>query len=366
MAARCPVRELQPDERPHNWLPVGDETFATLGHESATEEPALARNEGNTDESLERPAHAAAGIEGSGTSLDVPQRFKVQFTASEEYVALVEEAKALLAHAVPRANLAEVQLRAIRMLVTGLKQRKDAVPARRTKATAVVKSTSDDESSRTDESSRGAVSGQTAPARFHDESPACGSTSATDGCLALPLGRDVHAQRDSDPPRQRDSHPPRPRDVDPRQRDSDPPRQCGSDPPRQRDRYVPAAVRRAVFERDGSRCAFSMGADSVVARLRAWSFITMSRSHAVDRRRSIIFRSTARRTMRLRRSKISGGRRQPRSVIRRTSLSESCRKPTLCCGFPRSRSPTTGTLRDVLGDRDIRLTRRRPFIATLG
>ena len=64
-------------------------------------------------------------------TLSGPQRYSVQFTASEEYVALVEEAKALLAHALPSATLAEIHLRALRTLVAELKKRKFAVGARR-------------------------------------------------------------------------------------------------------------------------------------------------------------------------------------------------------------------------------------------
>src|SRR3954468_7414480 len=63
-----------------------------------------------------------------------PERYKVQFTATEEYVRLVEEAKALLSHAVPNVPLEELQLRAMRVLVAELKKKKyatiDSSPAR--------------------------------------------------------------------------------------------------------------------------------------------------------------------------------------------------------------------------------------------
>jgi hypothetical protein len=58
--------------------------------------------------------------------LHEPQLYKVQFTASEEYVRLVEEAKALLSHALPNATLDEIQLRALQAFVAGLKKRKYA------------------------------------------------------------------------------------------------------------------------------------------------------------------------------------------------------------------------------------------------
>jgi hypothetical protein len=59
-----------------------------------------------------------------------PQRYKVQFTASEEYVRLVAEARALLSHSSPRAGLDEIHWRAMRALVAKLERRKYAVTAR--------------------------------------------------------------------------------------------------------------------------------------------------------------------------------------------------------------------------------------------
>lgn len=47
----------------------------------------------------------------------------MQFTASEEYVGLVDEARALLSHAAPRVGLEDVHLRAMRGLVTALKKK---------------------------------------------------------------------------------------------------------------------------------------------------------------------------------------------------------------------------------------------------
>lgn len=61
-------------------------------------------------------AHGVAG----------PDRYKVQFTASEEYVRLVDEAKALLSHSVPNAPLEDLHLRAMRTFVAQLKKRKYA------------------------------------------------------------------------------------------------------------------------------------------------------------------------------------------------------------------------------------------------
>jgi 5-methylcytosine-specific restriction endonuclease McrA len=51
----------------------------------------------------------------------------VQFTTDEEYVNLVERAKALLSHAAPTTSIAELHLRAMRALVAALEKRKYAV-----------------------------------------------------------------------------------------------------------------------------------------------------------------------------------------------------------------------------------------------
>jgi hypothetical protein len=54
-------------------------------------------------------ARAGAGDDGQPPPAEPlsPQRYKVQFTAGEEYVKLVEEAQALLSHSAPRATLDE-------------------------------------------------------------------------------------------------------------------------------------------------------------------------------------------------------------------------------------------------------------------
>jgi hypothetical protein len=67
-------------------------------------------------------SHTAAGAFGA-------QRCRVQFTASQEYVELLEEARDLLTHAVPNRASDEVHVRALRLLVAELKKRKYALPA---------------------------------------------------------------------------------------------------------------------------------------------------------------------------------------------------------------------------------------------
>jgi len=104
----------------------------------------------------------------------------VQFTASQEFVDLLEEASHLIGHETPRATLPEIQIRALRSLVQELRARKRAATKRNPPPLPAQAS---------------------APAR------------------ALRVG-------------------PAPA------------------PARPGDRHVPASVRRAVFDRDGERCAY--------------------------------------------------------------------------------------------------------------
>jgi 5-methylcytosine-specific restriction endonuclease McrA len=148
----CPVRELTTGDRPRDW---------TEPTEEAVEAPEL-------EPTLELPAPAR---------LD-PQRYRVQFTANDEYVKLVEEAQALLSHehSGGRVPLDELQLRAMRSLVAELSRKKRAAATRPPKSDA----------------------------------------------------KSSAANEEPEHPRQR----------------------------RQRGRHIPAAIRRAVYERDQNRCTF--------------------------------------------------------------------------------------------------------------
>ena len=136
----------------------------------------------------ESPAPAPAREESA--DVGAPQRYKVQFTATDEYVRLIERAKALLSHSLPNAAFEEIQLRALRAYVAELEKLRYAVTSRpRTRAGA--------ERSERDAASHSA-----------SEQPA----------------NDDQSEKRQDP--------------------------------RRRGRHVPAAVRRAVFERDGGRCSY--------------------------------------------------------------------------------------------------------------
>jgi hypothetical protein len=126
-----------------------------------------------------------------------PQRYKVQFEASEAYVELVERAKALLSHRGPRPDLGDLHVRAMRALVTELEREKYAVTTRQ----RVV---------------RGSAPGL-----------------ADDG---LRSGRPEHEPEPKPEP--------------------EPEPEPEREPERRRGRHIPAALRRAVFERDARRCTY--------------------------------------------------------------------------------------------------------------
>jgi 5-methylcytosine-specific restriction endonuclease McrA len=151
---------------------------------------------GESDQSVEL---AEAARELPAPARLEPERYCVQFTAGDEYVKLVEKAQALLSYAAERIPLDELQLRAMRAFVAELERTKRA---KTTHATTV---------------------------------PECAEQQ--------PAAQDSHTKR------QARNEPTEDAEVTEARRN----------PPRQRGRRVPAAVRRAVFERDQGRCAYLDG-----------------------------------------------------------------------------------------------------------
>jgi hypothetical protein len=96
VASFCPVRELAPGDRPRDW--------------AASEESSA-------------PARTTE-----------PLRYKVQFTATEEYVDLMERAAALLSNRGEQNGIEEIHLRALRLLVERLEKRRFGAPARTAKS----------------------------------------------------------------------------------------------------------------------------------------------------------------------------------------------------------------------------------------
>jgi hypothetical protein len=200
------------------------------------------------------------------------QRYAVQFTATAEHVALVERAQALLSSSREGASVAEVHLRAMRELVAALEKRKYGVGAR---PRGSRKSTTNAATERQSTVSVEADS-VAAPAEASSSVPVSAGT-----CTTAPSGigertgggetgeqrkvghaggapREAGERREatqsgeglaSDDGEGRDDDTARAADA----RDTDP--ELGKSP-RQRGRYVPAAVRREVFERDAGRCGY--------------------------------------------------------------------------------------------------------------
>jgi len=101
------VRELRPGERPKDWvdLPGAGVTAAV-------------------DATAPTPAEVLADV----PVCSVPQRYRIEFTASQKYADLLERAQDLLSHAVPSRSLEEVHVRALRLLVEKLERRKYGAP----------------------------------------------------------------------------------------------------------------------------------------------------------------------------------------------------------------------------------------------
>jgi 5-methylcytosine-specific restriction endonuclease McrA len=113
VASFNPVRELPHGERPADW---SSEDGGGAEEADATEDGAGAQDgaRAESDWTAARPAPAR------------PQRFRVQFTATQEYVDLLERARDLLSHARLDRSIEEVHLRALRELVKKLEKKKYA------------------------------------------------------------------------------------------------------------------------------------------------------------------------------------------------------------------------------------------------
>jgi 5-methylcytosine-specific restriction endonuclease McrA len=128
----------------------------------------------------------------SGGPLQSQLRFKVQFTADQAYVDLLERAKALLWHRLPNGDLVELQRLALEALVEKLEQRKCGALAR-------------------------ANAKHSAPTNADAANTAAPARNQTSPSAAAP---------------------------------------ARNEPSRRGSRYVPRAVRRQVWERDAGRCTF--------------------------------------------------------------------------------------------------------------
>jgi hypothetical protein len=109
-----PIRELLPGDRPKDWV----------DSDSTEDDPGPADEADAVDPPTRSTGDESAATDPTLSFEREPQRYKVQFTATQEYVDLLEEARDLLAHAVPGRSIEEVHLRAMRTLVSELKARR--------------------------------------------------------------------------------------------------------------------------------------------------------------------------------------------------------------------------------------------------
>jgi 5-methylcytosine-specific restriction endonuclease McrA len=138
VASMVPVRHLKPGERPREW--IDEPTIANAFEQAANtvDRPvssdfisSFAVPSAALDAESEAPRTASnvAAPARRVESVTCPQRHAVQFTASQEYVDLVQRAKALLSHT-GGTSLEELHLRAMQCLVAQLEKRRYGAPKR--------------------------------------------------------------------------------------------------------------------------------------------------------------------------------------------------------------------------------------------
>jgi hypothetical protein len=203
-AALAPaVRDLPAGERPGDWAKADQDA---AGHDAAGHDEI--HGDGVTEDAL-----PVGPVPMDLPPVTGPQLFQVQFGTVEEHVHLVERAKALLARTRPRITLGEIHLEAMKVLVAALEKRKFAVTER---PRSHVETSEDDKRS-------------TAGARRRGDASKDGEASEDGGPLT-----ELARQRS----------------------DASETGQPSTAEPRQRGRYIPASVRREVYERDGARCTY--------------------------------------------------------------------------------------------------------------
>jgi hypothetical protein len=222
------VRELPLGERPQDWANDTSEVGLSLAPHTGRSIDVL-----RADQSIDAP-HAGQSIDAPEAStiavgstfvspaparvaqppssqsppsslppLSPPQQYRMQFSTTEEHVQLVERAKSLLAHCAPGKPLGELHLQAMKLLVQALEKQKFAVTIRPRRQPSTPTSETRDEAPETRD--EGEIEG------VEDED--------VEGEIEV-------AAVKRGPERVR------------------------------RSRHVPAALRRTVFERDGSRCTY--------------------------------------------------------------------------------------------------------------
>jgi hypothetical protein len=206
-----PVRELAEGARPADWIAENEPETSTAEVPSAEvpNAPSASRWREAADE-LAADVPPASDARSPVTKR--PLQYKVQFTASQRYVDLLDEAIALLGHESPRPGLPDVQLRALEILVVKLRKE------RRGGSDAVTEN---------------AAESSAAPERRVHPLPDTDVAALERG--SGPTDDELDTDRAAPESPERVSRPPN---------------------GKSRGRYVSRSVRRTVWARDGARCAY--------------------------------------------------------------------------------------------------------------
>src|SRR5690606_5172900 len=108
-----PVRELPRGDNPREWVTkTAPDDDSDLGVPRPTSPDNVASHE--------------ATSASDGAQQSTAERYRVQFTATQEYVDLLQQATDLASHALPSGALEQLHLQAMRLLVAELKKRRCA------------------------------------------------------------------------------------------------------------------------------------------------------------------------------------------------------------------------------------------------
>lgn len=242
------VRELPVGDRPGDWIEP-----AERDQEIAEGDAGQAPTDALSEPAEQELAEAERALEGAwqaaqSTQSDRPLRFKVQFTASQEYVDLLEEAVDLLGFKKTTTSLPEVQLRALRELVERLRKRKRTKASPSTAAARLTGANSEGTASTAPARIANAADTEettsTAPARIADAMKETASApvriiEAADESVGTAPARMVDAPNSEETQRA----------ITPRHAPRAP--ECPT-----HGRYIPAAISRAVWTRDKAQCAY--------------------------------------------------------------------------------------------------------------
>ena len=248
------VRELAPGDRPKDWM---DRASAARG--VGASEP----SESNGVAAADPVFDPVGGVPASA------ERYLIQFTASQEYTGLLERAQNLLSHAVLNRSLAEVHVRALRLLVEQLEKRKYGAPRPNPSAEPSPAELSTAELSTAELSTAELSTAELSTAEPSTAEPSMSGSARAVAPVAVP---EPESESDSEFESEFEATgacsetPQAPRQTQPGKKRAQLPRQRGA-----------SAVRREVRDRDGLQCTF---VDELGQRCRETRFLELHHEHA--------------------------------------------------------------------------------------